>query len=492
MKRFLLFLLLFSLLLRGTAVLAAVPASEEAALLTVQIDGFPCRLGSTTVNDLAAHGWAYFSESDGTYSFQHPQAESFFYARTASGRPSDPIVELDMQWADGIPVTYHGFVCEPAEEAPSGADSLWNWLQNAYGGTVNEEGSLSASISLSANRQLTVQTADVRVHLTLHTVSTAAEAPAAASSGIERRSISYPGGSFSITIPAGYDSFYKDSLGITVILDQEDTAYVRLRVLPQDPGFDEKDYIENTWLPSLRSLYVTRYTNRLLNEGRTQTFTVGGREMTGRTYRITVAKKEKMGILLLDRYAGQILRYEGYFPAESPDDVLLLLGSLARSVTGHPLAYTATEALLTPVLCTQQEFSFSARPSFSTRFSPQDGMTVYTRSSGSIPYLLVYQSEDLLLDAYDYLKEQYTPHMKEKYGQDLLSSSEYEQYLIGGKLLPAARYAYRVGSNTVVMLRVMDSTGRRTVIYTAKYLNGAGDATMMALDQAIRTFRPLQ
>ena len=39
------------------------------------------------------------------------------------------------------------------------------------------------------------------------------------------------------------------------------------------------------------------------------------------------------------------------------------------------------------------------------------------------------------------------------------------------------------------MLRIYDSTGKRTVAYTAKYIQGQGEETLKALDNAVRSFK---
>lgn len=43
--------------------------------------------------------------------------------------------------------------------------------------------------------------------------------------------------------------------------------------------------------------------------------------------------------------------------------------------------------------------------------------------------------------------------------------------------------------NYVHMMRIMDSTGKRTVVYTAKYIGKNGEKALAALDAAIRSFR---
>ena len=76
-----------------------------------------------------------------------------------------------------------------------------------------------------------------------------------------------------------------------------------------------------------------------------------------------------------------------------------------------------------------------------------------------------------------------------KYGEALADFEEFERYEIGGKQLPAGLYSYYVGDTLVDMLRLMDSSGSRTVSYTAKFIHGKGDATLAALDAAVRGFR---
>ena len=133
--------------------------------------------------------------------------------------------------------------------------------------------------------------------------------------------------------------------------------------------------------------------------------------------------------------------------------------------------------------------SFKADPSFKWDFKEGTGITVYTEHEGSIPYVIVYQGEDLIAESYEYIKEQFTPYMQQKYDSDLVEYTEYEEYEIGGRKLPAGLYTYRLQGYQVDMLRIYDSTGKRTVSYTAKYIQGHGEETLKALDNAVRTFK---
>lgn len=484
MKRFLIALMALLLLLSAAENAFAAKESDEA-LLTVTVDGVSYRLGRSTARDFAANGWRYTVESDGTYSFYSPENESYFYVRTQNGAAGDPVTEINLLWADGVQASYNGF---PADGDRADGLSLWDWLTASYGAKENDEGTLTAQIAL-AGGILTVTTPDTRVYLAWAPAASPAASAAAGDQAV-RRTIRYPGQDISIAVPAQYMAFYRDNVGLTISLgDENKTAYTRVQILPDDPAFTEEDYFENTWLPWLRSIYNSQYENRLLDEGEMKTYTVGGREMLGRPYTIRISKTQACGLVLFDRWMGHVIRYEAYYHKDDPDGALSLLSAIVRSVNKSALAPAASKQTLKQIDCAQQRFSFSAKPSYPWKYAAGEGVTVYTAKQGVIPYIMVFQSNNLIVETYEYLKEQYTPHVKEQYGKDLLSSTEYERFLIGGKALPAGVYYYRVQGKTVVMVRIYDSTGGGTAVYTAKFLSGEGDETMAALDAAVSTFQ---
>lgn len=145
---------------------------------------------------------------------------------------------------------------------------------------------------------------------------------------------------------------------------------------------------------------------------------------------------------------------------------------------------------LVQIACPEQGFTTMADPAYSWDYQAGTGISIYTQHEGSIPYVIVYRGEDLLGEPYEYIQEQFTPHMQQKYGDALASFEEVRSYETGGKQLPAGLYSYYVGDTLVDMIRLMDSTGNRTVSYTAKFIHGEGEATLAALDAAIRNFRP--
>lgn len=304
------------------------------------------------------------------------------------------------------------------------------------------------------------------------------------------RSVEYPGYAVTLAIPAQYETFFREKTGLTISLsDLGATAYVRLSIMPDDPAFNEAEYFDNTLIPSLRSLYVTKTSNWLKSEGVTGTYILGGRSMTGHDYTVTLGKNESKGLVAFDRWNGLLIRYEAYYPENNPQNVTALLDEIIYGLTGSTLAPIAANPSLHSIECSEQHFVTAADPSFPWSYDDRNGVTVYTEEAGVIPYIMIYQSSDLIANAYEYIREQYSPHMSQQYGDSLKSSSEYENYIIGGKMLPVGVYRYTVQGREVVMVRIYDSTGARTVVYTAKYIAGEGNETMKALDAVIRNFR---
>lgn len=313
--------------------------------------------------------------------------------------------------------------------------------------------------------------------------------PACAAEDVPRRTVEYPGYDFNFAIPAHYHAFYRDNIGLTIDLpDQKSTAYTRVQVMPYDPNFDEVDYFENTWIPREKEFYTSKYYNWLLDVGEIKTYKLGGREMIGMVTLNNLANHVSQDLVAFDRWNGMVIRYEAYFPQEDPDGTLLMLSNLIRSVTTPTFAPTATKQNVSAIDYPEQRFSTAAKASYPRKYDDSNGLTIYTEAEGRIPYVMVYQSNNLIVETYELIREQYTPHIKDQYGDDLLSTSEYPHFIIGGRDAPAGVYTYRVQGKEVVMIRIYDSTGPRTAIFTAKYIKGEGADTLLALDAAIRNF----
>jgi len=134
---------------------------------------------------------------------------------------------------------------------------------------------------------------------------------------------------------------------------------------------------------------------------------------------------------------------------------------------------------------------------FCTKYSEEDsykwdeecGIVIYTKTEGSIPYVMVWRSYDDSSTAEE-LHSSDTSEFYYEYGNDLLYASEPSTYTIAGKSLSGAEYQYMVGEYKVTMVRLIDESPRTGyVLYTAKYLDDSKDETMEALETAIANYR---
>jgi len=200
------------------------------------------------------------------------------------------------------------------------------------------------------------------------------------------------------------------------------------------------------------------------------------------------------GLALLDRRgadyeaalraeAEQVAKLAGVSPTLIPADMAIPRPVETAGSDDSP------DAGLSLIACPELGFTTMADPAYPWDYQEGTGISIYTEGAGRIPYVIVWRSEDLIVEALGYIREQYTPYMQKQYGDDLVSYVEYEVYEIGGKQLPAGLYTYRLQGYLIDLLRVYDSTGDRTVAYTAKYIKERGDATLAALDTAIRCFQ---
>ena len=142
------------------------------------------------------------------------------------------------------------------------------------------------------------------------------------------------------------------------------------------------------------------------------------------------------------------------------------------------------------ISCPEMEFSTLCPSGCKWTYTERDGITIYTEEEGRIPYVIIYRGEDLIVDSENLIHEQYTDHMKQKYGDDLVAWTEFDAFPIGGKELSAGLYTYKLQGYLIDLVRAYENVGGHTVAYTAKYIDGRGEATRKVLDIAVQNYRP--
>ena len=150
----------------------------------------------------------------------------------------------------------------------------------------------------------------------------------------------------------------------------------------------------------------------------------------------------------------------------------------------------AAEAIpdLEEVFCEEQGFSTRIPDGCSAAFEDGNGLRISVGTPGYVPYVLVWKwgRSDVDPDAYF---EEFTADMKESYGSRLVSTMILEYQEIGGRKLPAASYTYNTDGGRLTMMRLIEPHDGFTVEYTAKFTADTEEATMEALDAAVRYFQ---
>ena len=165
--------------------------------------------------------------------------------------------------------------------------------------------------------------------------------------------------------------------------------------------------------------------------------------------------------------------------------ILLLLASL-----GALSAAADGSSAMQIISCPEQGFSTMCDSGYIWNYTEKDGITIYTEKENSIPYVIVYCMEDLIVDSENLIREQYTPHMQKQYGSDLVAAQEFDAFPIGGRELSVGLYTYKLQGYLIDMLRAYENIGGHTVIFTAKYIDGKGEATRKVLDDVVQNYCP--
>ena len=301
---------------------------------------------------------------------------------------------------------------------------------------------------------------------------------------------------FSAQCPAWCEVRYMENGGVTIDIPNEDlTLWVRISRMETEADFDPEDYFLENITPEILG-YLG---NRSIEVGKFVPYDVGDREMYGKEYTFTISDRETKWLCVLDQEDANVVQYDAYFAVEKTETVKSVLDKIARTYRSDPEYYftqytdrSKFPKKLAEISCPELGFSTKADPDYPWDYQEGTGISIYTETEGSIPYVIIYRSEDLILEPREFIREQITPGVRQKYGDDLLNVVEYEAYVIGGKELAAAEYTYLVGGNVVKMLRLLDSSGSSTVSYTAKYLEDQAKETAEALETAIKNFQPMQ
>ena len=150
----------------------------------------------------------------------------------------------------------------------------------------------------------------------------------------------------------------------------------------------------------------------------------------------------------------------------------------------------AADSGLTTVTCAEEGFSTMIPDGCSAQYTKGTGLQVFVKKAGYIPYVIISpRPEDMQFsNPVNYLNNVFREHMENTYGDNMLGMNPAKEWEIGGKTLIGARYKYKVGKNTVCLLRLIEIRDDRDVEYTAKFIDGEDKETMSVLDAVVKYY----
>lgn len=339
--------------------------------------------------------------------------------------------------------------------------------------------------------------------------------------------VSCPEQNFSTMIESGYSYDYHPDQGLCIYTGEGEGIPFVLIFKADGTGFDAESHFKNVLTPQMQN----DYGDRLTYVGNYGIWDVAGKQMPGQMYSYLIDGTSVVLLRLFDIGEDSFVCYTAKYREDDPDATLGVLATAAycyqpdaayygEETTGTPeptpeiqnggptdpgpgpevepgpwpegepgpTVDVSTEGRIA-VSCPESGFSVLADENYAVTSDGEDGVTIYTGPEGSIPYVIVFRSEDLV-DGWEYLTEMYTPKIIDQYGEDLVDYQEYEDFQVGGKTLPAGIYSYKLQGYIVDLIKVFDSVDGHTVTYTAKYIKDQGTETREALDLAAASYQP--
>ena len=317
---------------------------------------------------------------------------------------------------------------------------------------------------------------------------------------------------FSTLTAPSLDGYYAEG-GFYIDLGSNDDSPWVMIAYAEGGSNDEaanRNYIQNVFAPSL----CDEVDGDLIQTDPVNWYTIAGVEMLGAMFTYQLNGRDRTCFCLRQLRDDGFVEYQARYYADDSQDCLAVLCIAAHYFQPDPYYYTGgspapvsepepapdatqTQANAAPgtydgrtiVSVPQQGFSTLTSTNVGWEYVEGEGALIYTQERDVIPFVQLYVLNEPLEDLHDFIDRGLTPYMQQQYGNDLLSVRELGDTTLAGRNVVGAIYDYRVQGYVIEIYRVYENRNGRTVMYVAKYLQGEGDATMAALEEAVGFFQ---
>ena len=292
---------------------------------------------------------------------------------------------------------------------------------------------------------------------------------------------------YTTRIPVGASTTFQPDNGLRIWLDEPGYVPNILIWRRKADVNDPETYVRETYTAHMKETYGSRLVGITLSEF----YEIGGKRLLGASYvyRGSSGSSINQVHLLEVREDGQV-EYDARYLNSERERTLEALDAAVRYYQPDQAELSGT-AETEEVRCEEQGYTTRIPAGKSTTYQKGNGLRIWLDEPGYVPNVLIWRRTSRLSDPDVYLKTTYPAHMKEKYGNNLLSVTQHEDYAIGGKHLRGTSYVYKGSSGSSIhQLHLVEIREDGDVEYNARFIRSEQQMTLDALRLAVQYYQP--
>lgn len=300
---------------------------------------------------------------------------------------------------------------------------------------------------------------------------------------------------FSTRIPSSLSAAWEEGAGLRISVGTPGyVPYVLVFRRPQKLN-NPVNYLNNVYREYMENKY-----NNNVGTNPCKTYELGGKTLYGATYHYEANGNKLCLTLMIEVRDDGDVQYSAKYQEGKGDAAMAVLETAVRyyqpdgaekTAAGDPAPAAAAADGLQDVRCSELGFATKMPTSASATMESDGIFYIWLGTEGYVPNVYIWRRTKKLNNPDNYVRKVYTDYMKETHGENLVGTTLYEYYEIGGKRLYGASYIYKAASgrsiNQLFLVEVRDDGD---VEYTARFLNSERESTLAALDAAVRYYRP--
>ena len=296
---------------------------------------------------------------------------------------------------------------------------------------------------------------------------------------------------FSTKAPVDKHVEWEDGVGLCISV--EEAGYVPYVAIYRRP---EKLKNPVNFLNNVYREYMENRYGDSVGTNPCKSYEIGGKTLYAAQYHYEVNGNQLCLALMIEVRDDGDVEYHAKFVEGKGEAALAVLDTAVRYYQPDAAANVEKEIAadqqdLVEIHCDEQGYTTRMPAGLSTTWQEGNGLRVWVDEPGYVPNVLIWRRQTQLEDPEKYVKEEYANSMRAQYGSNLVGITQHEYYEAGGKRLLATSYIYKGSSGAAInQIHLVEVRADGDVEYTARFLNSQREATLAALDAAVRYYQP--